>query len=148
MGKELNKLQYGDLSNQRDVFENISRKLRGTKYGEPSFLNEVFVLLKVKYSYPVIVDLTPDEGFWFEYVINIGPTKIKENFENFVKERSVARLFGDIKDNFTPDILSKFNTTEAVEYLRNKFVFSERIGNAPAQQGWAISTRTGNAYRV
>lgn len=148
MGKELTRLQYGDLANQRNVFDNILRKLQGTKYGEPSFLNEIFILLKVKYSYPVVIDLTPDESFWFEYVINLNPRKIKENFESFANERGISRLFGTMTDTFTPDILSKFNTPEAVEYLRSKFVSSERIGNSPAQQGWAISPRSGNAYRV
>ena len=148
MGKEIKQLSFQDLSEQKNVFSRISSKIKGTRYGEPSFLNELFILLKLKYSYPLFIELTNEENFWFEYIINIPANKIRENFEHFYKDKTLNRLHGNVVDDFSKEILSKFNTIEAVEYLRKKFIVSERIGNSPSNQGWAFGHKSNVAYRI
>lgn len=133
MCTKLSELSYSDLSSQKDVFSRIYSKIKGIG-AEPSFLNELFILLHLKQCYPIHISFTPEEKFWFEYIIHINVNQIKLNTENFNKQRSISRFMGNLQDTFSEEIITRLYTIEATEYLRKKFIMTERIQNSPTNQ--------------
>ena len=139
MGLELNNFNHSDKSSQLNIFKSINFKLKNRINSEPSFLNDLYMVLGVKQVYPLYLDLNFDEKFWFEFIINLDLNKIKYNIENYNKQRALVRFNGEIDDSFFKEIEQRLYTTKACEYLRKKFVFSEKIDNTALKQGLKIN---------
>jgi hypothetical protein len=128
-----------ETSGQKAIFVRIFEKIKGKSYVEPSLLNEIPYLLKISYSYPFDIILSPEEKFWFEFIINKSMDEIEKSYNDFeIKKNNSGRLIKMqlefVKNEFIGDITSRLYTKQAADYIRRKFIVSERIQNTPFEQ--------------
>jgi len=121
---------YIEIARQKLTFGSIFRKVCGPSLTEPSLLNEAHKFFHLKYAYPLKVTLNHDETFWFEFIIN-------KRFDSIYETLNKEQLFAKEKlKTESKDVLKTFNTPEAVDYIRKKFIEEEKIKNTPEKVGF------------
>ena len=142
---------FTDERTLSNIFSSINNKIRKVNMHNSkncSFLNLSGVLnLPIKEIYPVSFNLTTEEQFWFEFIINIESEKFFQLIENTKNIQELRRLYS-IPDSFKEEFLSIFNNNAAINLIRARFIMGEKIGNEPFRTGFFINNATGVAHRV
>lgn len=136
-----NNNNYIDDNKLHQIFNSINSKIRKSSLCDKysfSFLN-LGVLLNLDYKpvYPVVLELTQDEQFWFELVVNLSFDGYVNLIQSCNSKQELRRLYS-VPPNYLDNMLSTFNNKRAVEYIRLKYIHGEHIGNEPARTGFFV----------
>lgn len=140
-----------DENTLQRIYSSISSKIgRVNVYSSKNcaFLNLAGLLnLPIKQIYPVRFTLSSEELFWFEYIINMEPTKFFGYYDNCKNVQQLRRLYS-VPSDFPTEFLAVFNNIQAIDLIRKRFINGEKIGNESARVGFYIDSKTGVAHRV
>ena len=128
----MGKNNFSNEQNLSTIFSSINSKIRSVNMHNSkncSFLNLSGVLnLPIQEMYPFKFNLTTDELFWFEFVMNLDAAQFLYICEESKNIREIRRLYA-IPDSFTEEFLSIFNNKHAIELVRKRIILGEQIGN-------------------
>lgn len=138
---------YRDDFSVKNHFDSIYRKVKDKMSWGPSFANEFSKVLQLPSPYPIHITLTRDEAFLFELIMNMNYDTFLAHVEHSKKDVGLRRLYSVESCDFT-NLETVFNTKEAVDFVRNRFLKFEKIGNEPARVGFYINNSTGIAHKI
>jgi len=128
----MGKNNFSDEQSLSRIFYSINDKIRKVNMHNSkncSFLNLSGVLnLPIQEMYPVKFNLTSEELFWFEFIMNLDAGNFLHICEETKNIREVRRLYS-IPDSFKEEFLSVFNNKHAIDLVRRRIIAGEQIKN-------------------
>ncbi len=116
LGEGVKELTVQDKVLQQQLFRSLRYKLRGQSINKPNAINGIAALFGAKKNYPIYIDLSPQERFWFDYIMKMNIGQMKKNYKKFLKltgQKQPANAFKELINNV--------RTEKAADYLVRKF---------------------------